>query len=167
MKVKREKTVDSYITEALFNLMKKKDYNSISISEITIKAGVNRISFYRNFNSKDEIIEKWIHDITNNFLKTSNISYKNDSTKDYFIKLFTHLEKYKEQGKLICKANLTYLLKQEFDDILLKIYEEEYSAYKSYFIAGGIFNVYYYWLISGCKETPDTIANKLVDFMKK
>jgi len=167
MKIKREKNVDAYITEALFNLMKKKNYNNISISEITTKAGVNRISFYRNFNSKDEIIEKWIHDVTNNFLQTSDISYKKDNSKDYFIKLFTHLNNYKEQGILICNANLTHLLKREFDNNLLDIYKNDYSNYKTYFIAGGIFNVYYYWLISGCKDNPEELANKLVDLLEK
>ena len=167
MRLQSEKYVDKYITDALFSLMKKKDYNNISITEICEKAGTGRMSFYRNFNSKEDIIMKWIDDITNEFLQNSDISYKNDSTKDYFVKLFTHLNKYKERGKLICDSNLTHLLKSEFDKILLEIYKTEYSSYKSYFIAGGIFNVYYYWLISGCKESPEELANKMVDLLEK
>ena len=77
------------------------------------------------------------------------------------------MNKYKGRGKLICDSNLTYLLKSEFDKILLEIYKTEYSSYKSYFIAGGIFNVYYYWLISGCKESPEELANKMVDLLEK
>ncbi len=83
------------------------------------------------------------------------------------MKLFNHLEKNKDYAILIYKANLTHLLKNEFENRILKIYEKEYGIYKSYFLAGGIFNVYYYWLMNGCKESPDTIANKLVDFMQK
>lgn len=167
MRIQSEKYVDEYIINALFDLMKKKDYNEISITEITNKAGVGRVSFYRNFNSKEDIIKKWIDNTTNNFLNTSNINYKKDSTTDFFSKLFTHLEKYKEYSFLIYKANLTHLLKNEFENRILKIYEKEYSNYKSYFLAGGIFNVYYYWIINGCKETPKELANKLIDFMQK
>ena len=167
MRIQSEKYVDEYIVNALFTLMKKKEFKDISITEITNKAGVGRNSFYRNFNSKEDIVKKWIKDITDYFLNTSNINYKQDNTKEYFIKLFTHLEKYKDCAVLIYKANLTHLLKSEFENRILKIYEKEYGNYKSYFLAGGIFNVYYYWLMNGCKESPDTIANKLVDFMQK
>ena len=33
MRLQSEKYVDKYITDALFSLMKKKDYNNISITE--------------------------------------------------------------------------------------------------------------------------------------
>lgn len=167
MKIQSEKYVDEYIISALFDLMKKKKYDDISITEITNKAGVSRVSFYRNFNSKEDIVKKWIKDITDHFLDTSNINYKKDNTKEYFIKLFTHLENYEDYAILIYKANLIHLLKNEFESRILKIYEKEYGNYKSYFLAGGIFNVYYYWLINGCKESPEILANKLVDFMQK
>ncbi len=167
MRLKAEKYVDEYITNALFTLMKRKKYDDISITEIANKAGVGRVSFYRNFNSKEDIIKNWIEDTTNNFLKSSDINFKKDSTKDYFIKLFNHLEKYKEESFLIYKANLIHLLKSVFENKLLSIHQKEYDNYKSYFLAGGIFNVYYFWLINGCKESSEEIADKLVDLMQK
>ena len=167
MRLQSEKYVDKYITDALFNLMKKKEYNNISITEICEKAGTGRMSFYRNFDSKEDIIKIWITNTTDNFLKESDISYKKDSTKDYFIKLFTHLEKYKTEAFLIYKANLFNLLKNEFDNKLINLHQKEYENYKSYFIAGGIFNVYYFWLINGSKESPEELANKMVDLLEK
>lgn len=167
MRLQAEKYVDEYIINSLFTLMKRKKYDDISITEITNKAGVGRVSFYRNFNSKEDIIKRWIEDTTNNFLKNSDINFKKDSTKDYFIKLFNHLEKYKEESFLIYKANLIHLLKSEFENKLLSIHQKEYDNYKTYFLAGGIFNVYYFWLINGCKESSEEIANKLVDLMQK
>ena len=148
MNNKRELSVAQYITNSLFELMKAKPYNDISITEITDKAKVNRVSFYRNFTSKEDIINKWITSTTQNFLSKSDINYQKDSTLDYFTKLFTHLEKYKTEAMLIYN-------------------KKEYSNYKSYFLAGGIFNVYYFWLINGCKETPQQVAEKLVDLMSK
>ena len=167
MNNKRELSVAQYITNSLFELMKAKPYNDISITEITDKAKVNRVSFYRNFTSKEDIIDKWIKFTTQNFLSKSDISYQKDSTLDYFTKLFTHLEKYKTEAMLIYNANLFNLLKNEFDNNLINLHKKEYSNYKSYFLAGGIFNVYYFWLINGCKETPHQVAEKLVDLMSK
>ena len=57
MRIQSEKYVDEYIINALFNLMKKKNFENISITEITNKAGVSRNSFYRNFNSKEDIVK--------------------------------------------------------------------------------------------------------------
>ena len=167
MNNKRELSVAQYITNSLFELMKVKPYNDISITEITDKAKVNRVSFYRNFTSKEDIINKWITSTTQNFLSKSDINYQKDSTLDYFTKLFTHLEKYKTEAMLIYKANLFNLLKDEFDNNIINLHKKEYSNYKSYFLAGGIFNVYYFWLINGCKETPYQVAEKLVDLMSK
>jgi len=167
MNNKRELSVAQYITNSLFELMKVKPYNDISITEITDKANVNRVSFYRNFTSKEDIIDKWIKSTTQNFLSKSDISYQKDSTLDYFTKLFTHLENYKIEAMLIYKANLFNLLKNEFDNSLINLHKKEYSNYKSYFLAGGIFNVYYFWLINGCIETPHQVAEKLVDLMSK
>ena len=167
MNNKRELSVSEYITISLFELMKVKPYNDISITEITDKAKVNRVSFYRNFTSKEDIINKWITSTTQNFLSKSDINYQKDSTLDYFTKLFTHLEKYKTEAMLIYKANLFNLLKDEFDNNIINLHKKEYSNYKSYFLAGGIFNVYYFWLINGCKETPQQVAEKLVDLMSK
>ena len=167
MRLQSEKYVDKYITDALFILMKKNEYKNISITEICEKAGTGRMSFYRNFESKEDIIKKWITNTTDSFLKESDINYKKDSTKDYFIKLFTHLEKYKTEAFLIYKANLFNLLKDEFDNKLINLHQKEYENYKSYFIAGGIFNVYYFWLINGSKESPEELANKMVDLLEK
>ena len=58
---KKEKNVSEYITEALLELLTEKNLNEISISELTDKANVSRVSFYRNFNSKNEIIEKYLY----------------------------------------------------------------------------------------------------------
>ena len=167
MNNKRELSVAQYITNSLFELMKVKPYNDRSITEITNKAKVNRVSFYRNFTSKEDIINKWITSTTQNFLSKSDINYQKDSTLDYFTKLFTHLEKYKTEAMLIYKANLFNLLKNEFNNNLINLHKKEYSNYKSYFLAGGIFNVYCFWLINGCKETPHQVAEKLVDLMSK
>lgn len=131
------------------------------------KAGVGRASFYRNFTSKDDIVEKWISGITDDFLKESNINYQKDTARDFFVKLFTHLEKYKEYSSLIHKAGLTHLLKNEFDNKFLNIRKEGRPGYESYFLAGGIFNVYYYWLISGFHESPWELADTLVGLIQK
>ncbi|MEI4353929.1 TetR/AcrR family transcriptional regulator [Streptococcus suis] len=47
-----------YITQALFLLIDSKQYDDITITDIAKKAGVTRISFYRNFESKEDILRQ-------------------------------------------------------------------------------------------------------------
>ena len=45
-----------YIYEALVELMDKKPYDQITITDITKKAGVSRMAYYRNYKDKDDIL---------------------------------------------------------------------------------------------------------------
>lgn len=40
------------ITTALLEMMRKQSFDSITITDLTKRAGVGRVSFYRNFTSK-------------------------------------------------------------------------------------------------------------------
>lgn len=167
MKIKREAFVSEYITEALLMLMEKKAYRDISITEICTKAGVTRMSFYRNFESKEEILKRWITNITDRFLTVSGINYKNDSSKEYFLKLFTHMEQYKSICNALYQADLIYLVKEQFDRVVLAFHKDDYDDYKSYFLSGGTYNVFLLWLINGAKESPEELAERLNQILVK
>ena len=44
------------ITEALLILMQKQPFQEITVMELTKKAGVGRVSFYRNYDSKESVL---------------------------------------------------------------------------------------------------------------
>lgn len=56
---KNNKIVTESITIALIQLMEKKDFCNISITELTKRAGVGRVSFYRNFVDKEDVLRKY------------------------------------------------------------------------------------------------------------
>ena len=49
----------NYIIEAFFLLLKTNNIENISISDICQKAGVSRVTFYRNFKDKIDIINTY------------------------------------------------------------------------------------------------------------
>lgn len=49
-----------WIQTALFQLMEKKAYSSISITEISDRAGLARQTFYRNYQDKDDILLNYL-----------------------------------------------------------------------------------------------------------
>ena len=50
--------VKKQITATLIDLLKKKSLSEISISELTDKAGIGRVSFYRNYQDKEDILKE-------------------------------------------------------------------------------------------------------------
>lgn len=50
------KQSQQWLVTALLDLMDEKTYSSISVKEISKKADLDRSTFYRNFNSKEELL---------------------------------------------------------------------------------------------------------------
>ena len=55
--------VQEYITIAMFELLEKKDYAHITVQDLVNRAGVCRASFYRNYFTRDEVIERFLDGI--------------------------------------------------------------------------------------------------------
>lgn len=51
------------IIDAFLTLIKEKDFNAISIKDITERATINRATFYRHFSDKYVLLEKIVHQI--------------------------------------------------------------------------------------------------------
>lgn len=152
------------IAESLISLMKKKKFSSITNKNITDKAGLSHITIYRHFNSKDDIIKYYLDTITDTFIKTSKIVYTPNDFTGYIIKLFTHLESYKDIGILLYKSDMIHYLKDEFDRIFLSKANNINEEYHYAFLSGGLYNIYYYWIKNNCKEKPNQLATIFTDF---
>lgn len=57
--------VIEHITESLLTLLEDKAIEDISISELCDNAGIGRASFYRNYNSKEDILKAYINKLFN------------------------------------------------------------------------------------------------------
>lgn len=49
----------SYITTALFQLLKSHDLNDIKVTALVKRAGVSRMAFYRNFDSVEDVLNDY------------------------------------------------------------------------------------------------------------
>ena len=71
MNNKKETTtlVKKCIVDSLLLLMNEKDFDEITITEICNKAGVSRMTYYRNYYNKYDIIIEYLKDIAEDFKK--------------------------------------------------------------------------------------------------
>ncbi len=143
------------ITKALIDLMKKKDFEDITITELVETAGVGRVSFYRNFDSKKDILEKYLKEIWHEWAK----DYEEKNDMSYFITtILEHFYKNKEFNLLLYKHGLSELI-YEVVRWGAKIDESESNveSYIKSMVAGTVFGLADEWMRRGMQETPEQI----------
>lgn len=153
------------LTDALLKLLKKKKLNEITVSELCSKAQLSRLSFYRNYDSIEDILRKHLANITVEFISETAVNYRTSSREQFIKELFEHLLNHKGLIDLLFRNNLAYLLKEEFDRGFSARSEEYDDLYRCYVASGAYFNLFYYWFINGCKEKPDELSALLDGFL--
>lgn len=167
-----------WIINALLKLMEEKPYHKISIKEITDTAELARKTFYRNFQSKEEVLYVYITELMKEAEKKfealeSLTPYSMSKAyfefwhghvhflrlvhkNSLFIIILKHLEEYAPTIFEKFKADLM----KDFDDVtFLKYYYEFHSA--------GIWHMLEKWIDSGIKETPEQLAQIYADITLK
>lgn len=127
----REVKTDENIISNFFKILEKKDYNSISISEIIKQSNISSSTFYSHFKNKDEIVYKFIDDLfshiyDSHLLKEENHDYSNlNSKKDFIYHFFSHA--IEERKKFI-------LLNNNCKDILILALQKHLQPLIEYYI---------------------------------
>lgn len=162
---KNNKIVTESITIALIQLMEKKDFCNISITELTKRAGVGRVSFYRNFVDKEDVLRKYLNDIQYEFMISRDANRHDSNFTEYITELFAHLYNYKELAQLLLKADMFYLVKEQFDYVFdhLKTTSEEEAAI--FFLSGGLYNAFFYWASNNFSGSPKEIAENITRYI--
>lgn len=147
----------SYIIQALFELLKSKDYHDISILEISERAGVNRSTYYRNFSSKDEILQSFFKFLMDAYAEHYKIK-KIFTVEEYLLSIFTCFYAYKEELLMLYKNDLIYplldIFRQYFAYEKMDETMSEFEKYKLAYHVGGIYNNLLFWFHRDMKETP-------------
>lgn len=181
MNVKKRKQftlVDMDMINALLSLMETKPYNEISIKEIIYTSKVARCTFYRHYKNKDELLLKCCEEVAQEFSKAlSAEGYK--TMYDVAIAYFSFWKEHQHFIALLRKNNLLYMFLQSYDEWMfsvsknVKYTNESVSAFsftpkiRYYFFFGvnGLWGIANRWLMYGCKETPEELAQYVIGFI--
>ena len=147
-----KKTASAYIKENLFSalleLMKEKDFSDIRIQDIAKRAGVSRVSYYRNFTSKEDVLESYMNEETGKFHQ----EHSGEDEREFLIHLLEHL-----------KNNLSHLF-------LHHIYQwcgpkEGTNDHEAYLKAAKAFAIYGFideWVKRGMKGKTEAVADEII-----
>ena len=164
---------------ALINLMKKKTFEEIKVSDICDEALINRSTFYAHFDDKYSLLSNMLDNLKQQFISELNNKENNiNNSKEYYIeviKIFlTHIEREKDTYLSIAINNRNSILTDMIYDVIdndvthtLKHDESLESSVIpktiiSKFYIGAVVNVGMYWLYNMSDYTKEELINYLV-----
>lgn len=149
----RNAYVIEHLTNALLKLLSDHPIGDISISQLCSLAEVGRASFYRNFESKEDILRAYIDQRFREWIELDQIGDGRPLHK-WIAAMFGHFEAHREFYTLLNKRNLIYLLK----DVIIglcgpKTEQTAEEAYASAFAAYTLYGWIEVWFQRGMQES--------------
>lgn len=167
--------VKDNITKSLFDLMHKKSFSNISITELIQTAGVARVSFYRNYDSKEDVLVKLIDDVLEEYRSEIDWSGPDYYTEQNICRSFACFKKYGEFVLDLCEFGYGSILLEKLnrfhEEIAGNMPNSSMDKYYLYMFIGALFNTSIVWLQNGAKEDESEITATFCTicgiFMKK
>ncbi|URZ18481.1 TetR/AcrR family transcriptional regulator [Clostridium felsineum] len=150
--------------KALLKLMETEDYNEITIQEITDNAGLSRRTFYRNYLSKEEILEDYFHRIWSEY--EAKVCLQTDLSLPNIAKIFfSVMSGNLDFLKIVNRHNLLPLFLSQVDELLPSTFNELKGKYMSFskesikyaliFSTGGCMRILVQWLNASTIKSPE------------
>jgi AcrR family transcriptional regulator len=159
---------------ALLELMRTENYAEITIQEIAYRARLSRRTFYRNFSSKEEILEGCFDRIWAGY-RERIVSEVDLSLPNITRVFFTHMQTQRDILLTVNRHNLLPMFQARVDVLLPIAFHEargnvaslsaETLRYALAFSAGGFMRILVLWLNDGCRKSPDEMAAIVRDFL--
>ncbi|WP_088043649.1 TetR/AcrR family transcriptional regulator [Bacillus sp. EAC] len=166
------------LKEAMITLMQKKDFKEITVKDLVFSADVNRGTFYKHYQFKEDILNEIIDDVINDLIESYREPYKDMETFEISkltsngIKVFEHVHKYSNFYSLIVQSNILTGFQRKICDVLKNlslqdlivhnsnnlINRELVASYHSHAIFGMIIE----WINDGFKYSPSYMAEQLL-----
>lgn len=156
-----------YITIALLQLMEKYPYEKITIKNITDQAGVARLTFYRNFTNKDEVLKEYLQTMFTHYMEELD---NESSLLDALTVCFTYWKSKGHFTELLIKNELEYILFEPFKEYVCVVLEhykicDHLTNTQKEFITGGLFFSMIDWIKNDNDLTPRQSAMQILSIL--
>lgn len=161
------------IEEALFSLMEQKSFSSITVSDIVRESGVARATYYRNYESKEDVVISYFDRLHQkageSFSLTAPPSSREEArlavTPENVTKSLEFYLAHKYYLLLLHEAGFGALLQDELNRIaeeaLGDMPANSIERYRIYLVSGALYNVMMQWLREGAPESPAALARAI------
>ena len=155
------------IREALFECLKEKDINKITISSLCEKADINRSTFYKYYGSQYDVIKEMEQEV----IKLINEQLNDQPKETSFIQLLQFLKSNKETIKIFFECNVDnefpkqVLALDSINNQLEQVSQND-PYIKNYILFGSLATIQQ-WIDAGCIESCEEIANIINSIVDK
>lgn len=148
------------IQEALIILLSKKAYDKITVTDIVKKAGVSRTAYYRNYKSKNDVLEYYVNEIIGSIYTSMKKFDYNTREYDFWFTMFNNLIYYTDKLRLLFSNGFREKIE---DGIYLMIISEyktvtDNDRYIEKFWSGAVCSVIKQWIDDKMNKTPQKMA---------
>lgn len=159
-------TIES-LQSALFALMKTEEFSAISITGICKKAGISRTAFYRNFVSKEDLLECAVEDYTSAMIAKIGSPFRETTDETWYRKMFACVYDHAEKLITLFHAGLKYKYLSIVNSLALHDPAlPERERFVRLVWAGAIVNVIIDWADGDFRESPEKISAYCADLLK-
>lgn len=166
------------ITSSLLQLMKAYPYSEITVKQILLEAHIARKTFYRNFLSKDDVLDSYINCIM--FQYVNSLQQLEDCQLSNILDIiFSFCLQNRELLFLLRDNGLTHLLLEKWNTFIPMIHEQiagdncplfqSFSPEQvSYIIAcnvGAVWNIIMKWIEYDMNGTPEDMKKTLLKYL--
>ena len=166
--VKRE------IKDALMELIAEKQYMDITVTDIVTRAGVARASFYRYFNSINDVIDAISNELSEEMLEDISpvlLRYDERTWREFLFNHFYRIARRQKQMKRIRFENISVIFTRTEDKIQQSASLFSGDTIQDKYLAVGkmglINSVTKKWVDTGMQETPEEMIDFLMSFITK
>ncbi len=172
---KKEKTAGggeefkTYIVTGLLRLMRKTPYEKIKVTDIVREAGVSRMTYYRHFKTKSDVLASLIDYIIQSVNPACHEDRRNGDWRRFWLTMFTYADRYASALETIIAAGQQQIILECLNRSAFPHLHKEETAetsYRLYFLSGAMYNVFIEWLRSPKRETPEEMARICCSFMR-
>lgn len=167
------------ITDALLQLMSTYSYNDITVKQIILESRVARKTFYRNFLSKDDVLNAYIDSVMQQYIYSLQ-QLPNCQLSGILDVIFTFCTQNQDLLFLLRDNNLMHLFLHKWNIFIPMIHNQivnpdhpifhAFSAEQvDYIIAfniGAIWNIIMKWIENDMKDSPDTIEKTILKYIE-
>jgi AcrR family transcriptional regulator len=168
------------ILDAFVSLLDKRDFNSITVSDITKKATINRATFYAHFPDKYALLDALLSDAFMDYIY-NRIHPQAELTGETLKNLVLALCDYHEASSNRCVKNYDSVapvieknIKKQLEQFIYglvpknrKEADKRTMELTSTMISWSIYGVTYHWNLEGKAGTPLDLAEKTVPLLSK
>ena len=147
-----------YLAEALIELMKTKDLKDIHVKDIVKRAGVSRMTYYRYFEDKEEILHSYMKNIMDEYLELEKQTKHKFGTYEHILQNLNFFKQYKDYALCLHKAGMGDLILECVNKYVVK---NEKHSFSLYFYAGALFNTYMQWIFEDTKTPAEELAHMI------